>query len=197
MTPHIILIGGIPTVGKSTLARKLARQYGMDYLPVDVIAKTIASVTTKEKYPFVHYVRTQDPNFYFSAMGEDEFVNHVRGEAREIAKGIEGIIINNKALNHRGVVMEGFALLPEIVEPLQKKIACDYIVLCARTQDDVRRGIMKRGLWATEHAAKEREIQCAWALNTYIASTAHKYGMHMVPARPHRTLLARVKRQLA
>lgn len=51
----VLFIGGSSGIGKSSLAYEIANFYGVNVLEADDIHLSIKSVTTKEKFPAIHY----------------------------------------------------------------------------------------------------------------------------------------------
>src|ERR1700677_2290050 len=47
--PMLIIFGGLPATGKTTIARELARQLGATYLRIDTIEQAIRDTTTVSK----------------------------------------------------------------------------------------------------------------------------------------------------
>jgi 2-phosphoglycerate kinase len=50
----VLLLGGASGVGKTVLAHKLARHYGVSLLLVDDVRLAIQQVTTPEQHPALH-----------------------------------------------------------------------------------------------------------------------------------------------
>lgn len=112
---HVYWIGGGSGGGKSTVAGALAARYGLRPYSTDAVMSEHAGRTTSEKSPFLGA---------FAAMDMDErWVNRspevmldtfhwFRGE------GFDSIIEDLVALaDGPGVVVEGFRLLPRMVQP--------------------------------------------------------------------------------
>jgi 2-phosphoglycerate kinase len=51
---EVIVIGGAPFAGKTTLAKQLAAQTGYALVAVDDLGTTVRAVTTPESHPALH-----------------------------------------------------------------------------------------------------------------------------------------------
>ncbi len=57
-TWKVSLIGGSSATGKTTLARRLARHYGLSVLQTDDVRMALQQMTTLEQHPALHYFIT-------------------------------------------------------------------------------------------------------------------------------------------
>ena len=113
---HVRWIGGGSGAGKTTIARRLAARYGWRHYATDDVMGDHARRTTPQEAPFLHE---------FMAMDMDErWVNRspkamletfpwFRGEGFDLI--VEDLL---RLPREPGVVVEGFRLLPRLVEPL-------------------------------------------------------------------------------
>ena len=113
---HVYWIGGGSGAGKSTIARRIAAQRGFSVYATDEAMPDHARRTTKQDAPLLHE---------FMAMDMDErWVNRSPKTMLETfhwfqGEGFNSIIQDVLALpRDRGVVVEGFRLLPRLVKPL-------------------------------------------------------------------------------
>ena len=113
---HVYWIGGGSGAGKSTIARRLAAEYGLHYYATDDVMADHAKRSTPESCPYLQK---------FMAMDMDErWVNrspHAMLETFHWFRG-EGFRMIIGDLLHLpkepGVIAEGFRLLPYLVAPL-------------------------------------------------------------------------------
>jgi 2-phosphoglycerate kinase len=113
---HVYWIGGGSGAGKTVVARRIAAQYGLHVYATDDVMQAHASRTTRDDAPLLHA---------FMAMDMDErWVN--RSPETMLAtfhwfqgEGFNLIIEDLLGLPREpGVVVEGFRLLPRLVQPL-------------------------------------------------------------------------------
>ncbi|HBF67200.1 MAG TPA: hypothetical protein DDW36_02125 [Candidatus Magasanikbacteria bacterium] len=191
--PPVIMIGGIPTIGKSSVARTLAAHRSMDYLSTDIITRLVVTATSAKQTPFVHFLRRQNPDHYFLKTAPKTFVSHCKKEAAEVMKAILGLFEPYKPFEARGAVIEGSVLLPELIAPFCREQQARVVFLLAERKEHVRENIERRGLWAKTATAKRGEIECLWALNEHIRARADYYGMQTIFSRPLKNIYQRVK----
>jgi 2-phosphoglycerate kinase len=113
---HVYWIGGGSGAGKSTIARRLAAQYGLLVYATDDVMADHARRSTKEDAPLLHR---------FMTMSMDErWVNRPTKTMLQTfhwfqGEGFNMIIEDLLSLPpETGVIVEGFRLLPRLVKPL-------------------------------------------------------------------------------
>jgi hypothetical protein len=113
---HVYWIGGGSGGGKSTVARRLATQYGLQLYATDDVMSDHARRCTPADAPLLHQ---------FAAMNMDE--RWVRRSPETMLETFHwyrgegfGLIVEDLLglPRHRGVIAEGFRLLPHLVKPL-------------------------------------------------------------------------------
>jgi NAD(P)-dependent dehydrogenase (short-subunit alcohol dehydrogenase family) len=113
---HVYWIGGGSGAGKSTIARRLAERHGWRLYATDDVMADHARRTTAEEAPFLHAFMAMDMDERWvdrSPRTMLETFPWFRGEAFDL-------IVEDLARMPTGtpVVVEGFRLLPHLVEPL-------------------------------------------------------------------------------
>lgn len=113
---HVYWIGGGSGAGKSTIARRVAARHGLSVYATDDVMAEHARRGSREECPLLHA---------FMEMGMDErWVERSPKTMLETfhwfrGEGFRLIIEDLLSLSReRGVVAEGFRLLPRLVEPL-------------------------------------------------------------------------------
>ncbi len=113
---HVYWIGGASAAGKSTIARRVAAEHGLQTYATDDVMPDHAKRSTAEDCPHLHK---------FMAMTMDErWVNRSPQEMLETfhwfrGEGFSMIIEDLLGLSREtGVVADGFRLLPHLVKPL-------------------------------------------------------------------------------
>jgi 2-phosphoglycerate kinase len=109
-------IGGGSGAGKSTIARHIAAQYGLDVYSTDDMMAEHARRSSPEDGPLLHEFMRMDMDERWlnrSPKTMLETFHWFRGE------GFDLIVEDVLRLSHeRGVIVEGFRLLPQLVKPL-------------------------------------------------------------------------------
>lgn len=113
---HVYWIGGGSGAGKSTIARRLAAQYGLRLYSTDAAMADHGTRSTPEDSPFLHQ---------FIAMDMDErWVNRSPETMLETFHWFRGegfgLIVEDllRLPAEPGVIVEGFRALPGLVQPL-------------------------------------------------------------------------------
>ncbi len=113
---HVYWIGGGSGAGKSTIARRLAAEYGLHLYATDDAMRDHARQSTPEDSPFLSQ---------FAAMDMDErWVNRDPETMLETFHWFRGegfgLIVDDllRLPREPGVIVEGFRLLPHLVKPL-------------------------------------------------------------------------------
>lgn len=113
---HVYWIGGGSCAGKSIIARRLAAQHGFGVYATDDVMSDHARRTTHEDSPLLHRFMAMDM--------DDRWVNRPPNTMLETFHWFQGegfnMIIEDLLCftRERGVVVEGFRLLPRLVKPL-------------------------------------------------------------------------------
>lgn len=191
--PNVVLLGGAPAIGKSTLARKLAGECAFDYLSTDMVRRIARTVTTQDQYPGMHLFMGHDPEQYFDHHTTDEFIAHFKHEADDVFTVLRNAIAQYPAFKNRGVVVEGVNLMPELVAEYAAEKGYRYHVLVAQKKETITQTIMNRGLWASSSESKAKEIAFVWALNNYFLETAQAQNVPVIPVEPIETLDERAR----
>ncbi len=113
---HVYWIGGGSCAGKSTIARRIATEHGLQLYATDDVMADHATRSTATDCPLLHK---------FMAMDMDQrWVNRSPADMLETFHWFRGegfsIIIEDvlRLFSERGVIVEGFRLLPHLVKPL-------------------------------------------------------------------------------
>ena len=113
---HVYWIGGGSGAGKSTIARLLADRHGWRFYATDDVMADHARRTTAEEAPFLHAFMAMDLDVRWVGRSPEtmlETFHWFRGEAFDLI--VEDLA---RLPGRTPVVVEGFRLLPHLVEPL-------------------------------------------------------------------------------
>ena len=113
---HVYWIGGGSGAGKSTIARLLADRHGWRFYATDDVMADHARRTTTEEAPFLHAFMAMDLDERWVGRSPEtmlETFHWFRGEAFDLI--VEDLA---RLPGRTPVVVEGFRLLPHLVEPL-------------------------------------------------------------------------------
>jgi 2-phosphoglycerate kinase len=76
----VIVIGGAPFSGKTTLAKRLAAHRGYALVAIDDLGTAVRAVTTPESHPALHPMAGWDYRAYYVAHTPAMLIRHSRRE---------------------------------------------------------------------------------------------------------------------
>jgi 2-phosphoglycerate kinase len=120
--PKVILIGGCPGSGKTTLGRALAAKLGYASLTIDDLLNAVKGLTTPESHPPLHAVG--QPNFteYFTNSPVDTLTTDASRQHEALWPAVERTI-KNRAAWGTPIVIDGWHLRPQWT----RSLACDAV----------------------------------------------------------------------
>lgn len=180
---EIILIGGAPTTGKSTVAQALAKRLDLPWLSTDQIRNTMRVVADKDKYP----------NLFNGGLGAETFLTSFTASEivdKEIAQseaawlGIKAFIEEDYTWP-RGFIIEGVNILPHLVARDfgdDKNVRAVFLI--DRDSAQMRKVIYERGLWADARDypdyVKEKEMEWAALFGERLVEAAKEHGFSLI-----------------
>ncbi|MDP4177132.1 MAG: isopentenyl transferase family protein [Bacillota bacterium] len=112
MGKKVILIGGSPTVGKSTIAMKLASEYGYNCISTDDIGEVLQTVTD------INPMKNMDYREYYIKKSIDELINDVEEYHSKIWPAIKRLIDIHSDWS-TPIIIEGWALYPRLLKSVK------------------------------------------------------------------------------
>jgi 2-phosphoglycerate kinase len=137
----VVLIGGAPQCGKSTVARRLAAKLGHDLLATDDLGVAARALTSSQSHPDLHAMFRGDYREYYVRHTPDELWRDALRSHKALWPGIQRIVLNRLEWGHPCVV-EGWALLPDLIQALPAEgmaafwLVVDQEILAARVRAD-------------------------------------------------------------
>ena len=107
----VILMGGAPFSGKTTLAKRLAAQRGYALVAIDDLGTAVRAVTTPQSQPALHPMAGWDHRAYYLAHPPAALIHHSRREHDALWPAVVAVI--DAHLQWAGpVILEGWQLDP-------------------------------------------------------------------------------------
>ena len=200
MSRKIILIGGAPTVGKSTIAKALSARLNLPWISTDQIRTILQVAADRDKCPTL---------FTSDNLCAEDFLN--KYSAQEIAKmeyqqgvdvwpGIKAMISNDWTWRD-GCIIEGVNIIPKLIaEEYGDKPNIKTIILSDKDEDRIRSVVYTRGLFGKADGysddVKEKEVDWVLLFDKAITDEADKYGNPVVDIRKNDEDISRVLRAL-
>ncbi len=144
--PQVILIGGCPGAGKTTLGRRLAARLGYASLTIDDLMGAAQAVTTPESHPGLHLMSGTNYVDYFTHSPVEKLIADATLQHEELWPAVERTI-RNHATWGVPIVIDGWHLRPAWTAGLDLKgISTHWLVIDpevlkareARNEDFVR-----------------------------------------------------------
>lgn len=117
--PKLILIGGAPGAGKTTLGRSLAIQFGRTSLTVDDLMTAARVVTTPQSHPGLHMLKGRSGAEYFTNTDLPSLIADAERQHEEVWPIVEKVIRNHAATWGSPIVIDGWTLHPRKVTEMR------------------------------------------------------------------------------
>ncbi|MGG1593976.1 zeta toxin family protein [Terribacillus saccharophilus] len=122
---HIYWIGGSPCAGKTTIARKLAAEYGFTYYKCDDCYDDHMSRSTPDQQPYMYKIKDQTWNQVWSTQFcslsvEEQIEDVIRVYEEQFSLILEDLLSRPKTTP---ILVEGAVLLPHMVAPLLTELS--------------------------------------------------------------------------
>lgn len=116
--PRIILVGGAPLSGKTSLARAVARRLDVAHVSTDDLSVAIRAVTTTETHPALHDLGVDGPfRDYYPSHAPERLLEDAMAFHRAAWPAIEAVV-RAYANWDQPALIEGWSILPELAADL-------------------------------------------------------------------------------
>ena len=115
--PEVILVGGAPGVGKTTLGRALAAKIDAVSLTIDDILTAIQGVTSAQSHPDLHVMAHRDSIDYFTTRSVAQLLEDASRQHEATWPAVESVIRKHARWGPL-IVIDGWALRPGAVVAL-------------------------------------------------------------------------------
>lgn len=181
---QIILIGGAPTTGKSTIAQAVAKQLNIPWISTDQIREIMRTVAKRDDFPKLFSPEGYTAEKFLTEFSAEEIVNMEfdQGEATWI--GIKKFIEDDYTWEN-GFVIEGVNILPHLIaRDLKNDSRIKAVFLVDEDSDRMRDVVFRRGLWDDANTysdeVKEKEVEWATLFSHKLKQEVEKYGYPLV-----------------
>ena len=183
--PRVILIGGAPMSGKTTVAHRLAATLGCGCLSTDDLGEAIRAVTTKDSHPHLHPMDGYDYREYYVTRSPDALIADISLEHRALWPALQSVI-RTHATWGAPIVMEGWSLWPERVTELQLPSVCSLWFVA--DEQTLRERLVKavefyRGA-SDEEAMIDHYLARSFWYNARLKEAVKKFGLASIELPP-------------
>lgn len=181
---RIILIGGAPTTGKSTLADQVAKHFGIPWISTDQIRKIMRKVANRAEHP-----KLFSPEGYSIERFLTEFSTEQRFQIEidqaEAVWAVAQAFIKEDWMWTSGFVVEGIHVLPHLVaRDFKDDQRVRTVFLVDEDGERMRRVIYTRGLSGDAKAysddVKEKEVELVKMFSRRLKGEVDRFGFPWV-----------------
>jgi 2-phosphoglycerate kinase len=181
MKRTIILIGGAPTTGKSTVAGGLAARLNLPWISTDRVRAIMRKATTPEASPGLYLPQGHDVEKFFANFTTEQIVEREMVQGEIVWSGVKELIDDTKFTWKEGFICEGVGILPHLVaRDFGDDPTVTALFLCDTNVDNIRQAVFTRGLWDIEHPytdnVKEKEVEWVTLYAQQLELEAKQFG---------------------
>jgi 2-phosphoglycerate kinase len=178
------LIGGAPTVGKSTIAAVLAAHLGLPWISTDQIRDIMRTVANRRDHPTLFNPEGHDAESLFNSFSADALVEIEVGQGEAAWTGIRALIERDYTWP-QGFVVEGVNLLPHLIRrDLGDAADVRGVFVTDAEPSRMRDVVFTRGIWdeAGRYPDSVKEKELAWVLryDAWLREQALAHGFPVV-----------------
>lgn len=178
----VLLIGGASGTGKSSIAYGLARYYGVSVLEIDDVHIAVEAVTTKEKFPAIHYWST---GVDWMDIGVDGNVNWLLNVSKEMMPVLKELV--DRHLEDKvPIIIEGDFIYPEFTMSFDNPEVKSIFI----NESDINQ-ILKNYISREGGDPQHYRAEISMTYGKWIADICKKKSIKMMESRPWDTAVAR------
>lgn len=177
---NIILIGGAPTAGKSTMARLLSERLGIPWISTDQIRRIMRVAARREDTPNLFTPEGYTAERFLTEFSAEEIVRMEMEQGEAVWAGVKKFIEEGYPWNGRFII-EGVHILPHLItRDFGDNQDIRSVFFVDEDADRIRDVVFTRGLWDDARTysddVKEKEIEWALLFSNKIKAEAEEYG---------------------
>ena len=184
MSRVIILIGGMPTAGKSTIATAIANQLGIPWFSTDQIRTIMEGCVRRSDYPLLFNAEGHSAESFLTTYTPEEIADMEYRQSEEVWPAIKNFIEKDWVWS-RGFVLEGINIVPELVaRDYQDGPRVRSVFLSDMSDERIRHVVHTRGLFGppdqTPDHLKQVEVEWTRLFDARVRSAALVNNMTVV-----------------
>jgi 2-phosphoglycerate kinase len=188
--PLILLIGGAPGVGKSTIGSEIAHRLNIVRAQsTDMLREVMRLMVPKRLLPALHVSsfsawKTLPARKSRSVSFETHFVDGYLTQAREVSVGVEGVL-KRAEREQVSIILEGVHIYPMLQKRLARKTDAIVIPLIVGVlkRKQLRKQLQGRGQQVTSRRSERylESFDAIWELQSYLLTEADRHQITIVP----------------
>lgn len=180
----IILIGGAPTTGKSTIAQAIANHLNLPWISTDQIRSFLRVTGKPEDHPLLFDSHGMNAEQFFARYSTQEVAEREMKQASAVWPAVKMMIETDYTWDN-GFVIEGVNILPSLVnQDFKDNKRIKTVFLVDEDADRIKDVVYNRGLWDDAHTYPDyiKEIEIEWVLqfSHLLKREAEEYGYSCV-----------------
>jgi 2-phosphoglycerate kinase len=183
----VVLVGGAPGVGKTTIARALAARLTMDLTHVDDFQIVLEQMTAPERFPAVHEWRLHPERVL--ALDDVGMIEHTRQVSEVVAQAVAPVIADRLDEHVRSVfegdfIQPGFAASAAFAgAPAEGRVGCVFL------HDTLEH--FAENIRAREGEDQPRRAEISWNYSEWLRRECERHRAPSIAARPWETAVDR------
>jgi 2-phosphoglycerate kinase len=183
-TKQIILIGGAPTAGKSTMAQMVANYLNIPWISTDQIREIMRVAAKRSDYPKLFNPEGYTGERFLTEFSSEQIVQMEMEQGEATWLGIKQLIEEDYTWT-KGFVIEGVNLLPHLItQDFKDNANIKSVFLIDEDADRIRDVVFNRGLWDAAKSysddVKEKEVEWVTLFSHQIRIEAEKHKFPLV-----------------
>ncbi len=188
----VFLIGGSSGVGKTVIARELAKHLSISLLLLDDVRIAIQQVTTNETNPELHvFLNYRAEQWRNSESIYGDWIT----VGKAMAKPLNAIIDHHISVPGVGpIIIEGDGILPLAgSQTFEQKDVCSIFIV-EQNEEQLLNNLRSRGRGFNDGGKLEQEgfAHASWLYGQWLAQEAEKLGLLVIDAQPQQTAFERL-----
>jgi 2-phosphoglycerate kinase len=184
--PLIVLVGGAPGTGKSTIASQVAHRLGITRIvSTDVVRQVMRGVIAADVLPQIHVSSFDAGQLILHGEPADRTIAGFRQQADTVRAGLRNVVV--RAVEERfPLVLEGVHVVPgaPLVAPDEGAIVAE-VVLALASEDEHQSHFELRAAHTGDARPAERYLEAFDAIrhvHDFLVAEAHRTGTPVVEA---------------
>jgi 2-phosphoglycerate kinase len=178
----IILIGGAPTAGKSTMAQLLSERLQLPWVSTDQIREVMRTATRRVDSPNLFTPEGFDTaEKFLTHFTAEEIADMEMQQANAVWPGVKKLVLDDYTWRN-GFIIEGVNITPKLVaEDFNQISNVHSVFLIDEDADRTKKVVYERGLWddadSYSDKLKPKEVEWTVLFSKKLRQEAEKYNL--------------------